>query len=55
MNKQEFNFIKINLLNKRGLKFAVDCNNYLNGWEDCIRELEKYFELKIDDILKLKK
>jgi hypothetical protein len=55
MNKQEFNFKKIGHLERKKLQFAVDRSNYIDGWEDCIKELEKALRMKLDDILKIKK
>ena len=54
MNKQQFNFLKIDLIRKRDLKLTIDTSNYVDGWNDCVRELEKVLDMKIDDILKLK-
>jgi len=55
MNRQEFNFKKLDHLERKKLQFAVDRSNYIDGWEDCVRELEKALSMKLDDILKIKK
>jgi len=55
MNRQEFNFKKIAHMDKKNLKFAVDRSNYIDGWDDCVRELEKELGIELDAILKIKK
>ena len=51
MNSKEFDVLKIDHLVKKDLRFACDRSNYIDGWDDCIRELEKYSVLKLQDIL----
>lgn len=54
MDKQIFNSLRRNNMERRRLTITVDRATYMNGWDDCIKELEKVTGLDLDKILIMK-